>query len=202
MREFLTVARVLRTRKVPCPFLGNVLVEVIGPNQLRLAATDLFLAVSGVISAQVDKGGSIAVGARDLFERVRMMPEGQLSLTVVDGTALTLKAMGTARRFTIHGLPGSEFPQLPKPEPGLPQLTIPVGTLSALIQSTQFSISSDDSRLALNSALIEEENGRLRIVTTDGHRLTKAEATIPNTSTSNTLLDSPQRDSTAQANLR
>jgi DNA polymerase-3 subunit beta len=128
------------------------------------------------------------VGARDLFERVRMMPEGQLSLSVVDGTALTLKAVGTARRFTIHGLPGSEFPQLPKPEPGLPQLNIPVGTLSALIQSTQFSISTDDSRLALNSALIEEENGRLRIVTTDGHRLTKAEANIPNTSSSHTML--------------
>jgi DNA polymerase-3 subunit beta len=175
-------------KKGTMPVLGNVLVEVVGPGQLRLAATDLFLAVSGVIPAQVDKGGSIAVGARDLFERVRMMPEGQLSLTVVDGTALTLKAVGTARRFTIHGLPGSEFPQLPKPEPGLPQLSIPVGTLSALIQSTQFSISPDDSRLALNSALIEEENGRLRIVTTDGHRLTKAEATIPNTNTSNTLL--------------
>ncbi len=175
-------------KKGTMPVLGNVLVEVVGPGQLRLAATDLFLAVSGVIPAQVDKGGSIAVGARDLFERVRMMPEGQLSLSVVDGTALTLKAVGTARRFTIHGLPGSEFPQLPKPEPGLPQLNIPVGTLSALIQSTQFSISTDDSRLALNSALIEEENGRLRIVTTDGHRLTKAEANIPNTSSSHTML--------------
>ncbi len=175
-------------KKGTMPVLGNVLVEVVGPGQLRLAATDLFLAVSGVIPAQVDKGGSIAVGARDLFERVRMMPEGQLSLTVTDESALMLKAVGTARRFTIHGLPGSEFPQLPKPEVGLPQLSIPVGTLSALIQSTQFSISTDDSRLALNSALIEEENGRLRIVTTDGHRLTKAEATIPNTSTTHTLL--------------
>ncbi len=175
-------------KKGTMPVLGNVLVEVIGPSQLRLAATDLFLAVSGVIPAQVDKGGSIAVGARDLFERVRMMPEGQLSLSVTDGSALTLKAVGTARRFTIHGLPGSEFPQLPKPEPGLLPINIPVGTLSSLIQSTQFSISTDDSRLALNSALIEEDGGRLRIVTTDGHRLTKAEATIPNATSSQPLL--------------
>jgi len=144
--------------------------------------------VSGVVSAQVDKGGSVAVGARDLFERVRMMPEGQLSLSVTEGSALTLKALGTARRFTIHGLPGSEFPQLPKPEAGASAVSIPVATLSALIQSTQFSISTDDSRLALNSALIEEEPGRLRIVTTDGHRLTKAEASIPSASSSQPLL--------------
>src|SRR5664279_2338268 len=175
-------------KKGTMPVLGNVLVEVVGPNQLRLAATDLFLAVSGVIPAQVDKGGSIAVGARDLYERVRMMPEGQLSLSVTEGSALTLKAVGSARRFTIHGLPGSEFPQLPTPEANLPKLVLPVGTLSALIQSTQFSISTDDSRLALNSALIEQENSRLRIVTTDGHRLTKAEATISSNSATHTLL--------------
>lgn len=175
-------------KKGTMPVLGNVLVEVIGPTQLRLAATDLFLAVSGTIPAQVDKGGSIAVGARDLFERVRMMPDGQLSLTVTDSSALTLKAVGSARRFTVHGLPGSEFPQLPKPEATSTQFSIPAATLSALIQSTQFSISTDDSRLALNSALIEQDNGRLRMVTTDGHRLTKAEATIPKNSAAHTLL--------------
>ncbi len=175
-------------KKGTMPVLGNVLIEVVGPGQLRLAATDLFLAISGVIPAQVDKGGSIAVGARDLFERVRMMPEGQLSLTVASGSALTLKAVGTARRFTIHGLPGTEFPPLPKPEGSLAPISIPVGTLSALIQLTHFSISTDDSRLALNSALIEQEGARLRIVTTDGHRLTKAEANIPDASSSQTLL--------------
>ncbi len=175
-------------KKGTMPVLGNVLIEVVGPGQLRLAATDLFLAVSGVVSAQVDKGGAVAVGARDLFERVRMMPDGQLSLTVNEGSALTLKALGTARRFTIHGLPGSEFPQLPKPEAGATAVSIPVATLAALIQSTQFSISTDDSRLALNSALIEEDGGRLRIVTTDGHRLTKAEASLPSSSSSQQLL--------------
>jgi DNA polymerase-3 subunit beta len=175
-------------KKGTMPVLGNVLLEVVGPGQLRLAATDLFLAVSGVIPAEVDKGGSIAVGARDLFERVRMMPDGQLSLSVTEGSALTLKSVGTARRFTVHGLPGGEFPQLPKPESDQSPIRIPVGTLSALIQSTQFSISTDDSRLALNSALIEEDEGRLRMVTTDGHRLTKAEAGIRSAAPSQPLL--------------
>ena len=175
-------------KKGTMPVLGNVLLEVVSPSQIRLAATDLFLAVSGVIPAEVDKGGSIAVGARDLFERVRMMPEGQLSLSVTEGSALSLRAVGTARRFTIHGLPGSEFPQLPKPDANAQQLLLPIGTLSSLIQSTQFSISTDDSRLALNSALIEQDNGRLRMVTTDGHRLTKAEAHLTNGSDPQTLL--------------
>jgi DNA polymerase-3 subunit beta len=175
-------------KKGTMPVLGNVLLEVTGPSQLRLAATDLFLAISGIVAAQVDRGGSIAVGARDLYERARTMPEGQIAISVTDGFTLTLRAIGTARRFTIHGIPGTEFPQLPKPDASVPELLLPVATLSALIQSTQYSISTDDSRLALNSALIEQEQNRLRMVTTDGHRLTKAEATIPASSLTHTFL--------------
>ena len=58
-------------KKSTMPVLGNVLLDVEGPNELRLAATDLFLAVRGKVSAKVEQGGSVAVGARDLLERVR-----------------------------------------------------------------------------------------------------------------------------------
>src|SRR6185295_1752001 len=75
-------------KKSTMPVLGNVLLEVAGPDQLRVAATDLYLAVSGHVPAKVEKGGSIAVGARDLFERVRNMPDtGQVSIATSEGAA-------------------------------------------------------------------------------------------------------------------
>lgn len=175
-------------KKSTMPVLGNVLLDVDGPTQLRLSAMDLFLSITGRVQAQVERGGSIAVGARDLFERVRMMPEGQLTLSSNDGASLTLKAVGTARRFTIHGIPGDEFPKQPQPESTAAVLSLPVSVLATLIQSTQFSISTDDSRLALNSALFEWTDDRVRIVTTDGHRLTKAEAVVPGTQATATML--------------
>src|SRR5262245_9241364 len=95
-------------KKSTMPVLGNVLLEVVGTSELRLAATDLYVAVSGKISAKVESGGSIALGARELFERVRMMPEGQIALSV-NGTAATIRAVGGTRRFTLHGVPGEEF---------------------------------------------------------------------------------------------
>ena len=52
------------------PVLGNVLLEVDGPEKLKLAATDL----AGRERANPGggrQGGAIAVGASDLFERVR-----------------------------------------------------------------------------------------------------------------------------------
>ena len=166
-------------RKSTMPVLGNVLLEVDGTDQLRLAATDLYLAVSGRIPAKVDKGGSIAVGARDLYERVKMMPEGQIAIATTDGAATTIRAVGSARRYTLHGIPGDEFPALPQPDESAPKLELGVDALATLIAGTVFSISNDETRMHLNSALFEWDGDRVRMVTTDGHRLSKAEAHVP-----------------------
>jgi DNA polymerase III subunit beta len=168
--------------------LGNVLLEVSGTDQLRLAATDLYLAVSGKIPAKVESGGAIAIGARDLFERVKMMPDGQISIVTSGGAATTIRAVGASRRFTLHGIPGEEFPSLPQPDETATPLSLSIATVSSLIAGTYFSISTDETRLHLNSALFEWDGDRVRMVTTDGHRLSKMEAVLPGKQASATML--------------
>jgi DNA polymerase-3 subunit beta len=165
-------------RKSTMPVLGNVLLEVEGPDRVRLAATDLYLAISGMVGGRVEKGGSIAVGARDLFDRVRMMPEGEVEIETTGESAMTLRAGGSARRFTLHGVPGSEFPTLPMADGGAAVQTLQADVLARLIGGTHFSISTDETRVHLNSALFEWEEGRARMVTTDGHRLSKMEVPV------------------------
>lgn len=173
-------------KKSTMPILGNVLLEA-NPDGIKLAATDLVMAVTGKLSAEVKKPGSIAVGAKDLFERVRMMPEGEVILEVTDGSALTLKAATSARRYTIHGVPGSEFPVLPKAEKG-DWLELPSSVMSRLLATTYFSISTDETRIHLSSALFEYEDNRVRMVTTDGHRLSKMEMRAPEVKGKGTML--------------
>jgi DNA polymerase-3 subunit beta len=184
----LSRCQAVADKKSTMPVLGNVLLEATGSSELRLAATDLYLAVSGTIPAQVDKAGAVAVGARDLFERVRMMPDGQLSITSTSTAATTIRAVGAARRYTIHGILGEEFPSLPQADEGAQVLTLDVVTLSSLIGTTQFSISTDETRMHLNSALFEWDGNRIRMVTTDGHRLSKAEFTVEGRPASATML--------------
>jgi DNA polymerase III subunit beta len=174
-------------KKSTMPVLGNVLLEVVSPNELRLAATDLFVSVSGKIAAKVESGGSVALGARELFDRVRMMPEGQIALQV-NGTQAVIRAVGSARRFTLHGVPGEDFPSLPVPDAKAPVASLDVVTLASLIAATHFSISTDETRLHLNSALFEWDNDRVRMVTTDGHRLSKLEVAVKGKHESATML--------------
>lgn len=175
-------------RKSTMPVLGNVLLEVTGPDSLRLAATDLYLAISATVPARVEKGGSVAVGARDLFERVRMMPEGEIALESSEGSSMIVRGVGTKRRYTLHGIPGEDFPKLPEPDPQASVLTMPVVVLSQLIAATHFSIATDETRLHLNSALFEWDGDHVRMVTTDGHRLSKLELSLDGNQASATML--------------
>ncbi|WP_394824293.1 DNA polymerase III subunit beta [Pendulispora albinea] len=175
-------------RKSTMPVLSNVLLAVEGPNSLRLAATDLYLAIAGKVSAEVAKGGSVAVPAKDLLERVKMMPDGPIRIASEDNATTTLKATGSARRYTLRGMPGEDFPPLPVPAEGAPTLAIEVDVLRELIQKTYFSISTDETRAHLNSALFEWDGDVVRMVTTDGHRLSKMEVKVAGRQASATML--------------
>lgn len=175
-------------RKSTMPVLSNVLLAVDGPSALRVAATDLYLALIGKAPVEVSKGGSIAVPAKDLLERVRMMPEGPIQVASHDNSTTTLKAAGTARRFTLKGMPGEDFPPLPAPAEGSPSLALDVGVLQELIAKTHFSISTDETRAHLNSALFEWDGDLVRMVTTDGHRLSKMEVKVGGRQASATML--------------
>lgn len=174
-------------KKSTMPVLGNVLLEAQG-EEIRVSATDLFIAVRGTARAEVAQPGQIAVGARELSDRIDKMPEGQISITGTESSSITIRAVGSARRYTLNGIPGEDFPTLPSADPGAVSLVLPVSTLSSLIQKTQFSISQDETRQHLNSALFEWEGERVRMVTTDGHRLSKVEATVPGKQANATML--------------
>lgn len=175
-------------RKSTMPVLSNVLFTVDGTNGLRLSATDLYLGLSGKISAEIGKGGSMALPAKELVDRVKMMPDGPVSLSTQENGQTTLKAAGSARRYTLRGMPGTDFPPLPQPAEGSPSLAIEVDVLQELIAKTHFSISTDETRAHLNSALFEWDGDVVRMVTTDGHRLSKMEVKVEGRQASATML--------------
>jgi DNA polymerase-3 subunit beta len=130
----------------------------------------------------------VAVSAKDLLERVRMMPEGPIHLASQDNATTTIKAAGSARRYTLRGMPGDDFPPLPAPSEGSPSLALDVDVLQELVAKTHFSISTDETRAHLNSALFEWDGDVVRMVTTDGHRLSKMEVKVSGRQASATML--------------
>ena len=173
------------------PVLANVLLSANNDGDtgtLEIAATDLYVSVTGSIKSDVAQSGSVAVPARDIYDRIKHMPDGPVHLKVDSNAVTTIKAVGSARRYTLHGLPGSDFPALPRPADDAPKIELPVGTMSLLIARTHFSISTDETRAHLNSALFECGENTVRMVTTDGHRLSKMELPVDGLKATATML--------------
>jgi DNA polymerase-3 subunit beta len=159
-------------RKSSMPILSNILLSTDGPKTLRLSATDLYLSVTSTANAEIKAGGTIALAARTLFEIVKNLPEGELSLQVVGNHAAEIRSGKV--RFKIPGMPGQDFPALPSP--GAAEFAVlEAEELGRLISLTHYSMSSDETRPHLACALFEGDGKTVRMVTTDGHRLSKAE---------------------------
>ena len=159
-------------RKSSMHILSNVLLTTEGSDRLRLSATDLYLGVTAVVPASIKNGGTIAVSARTLFDIVKNLPDGEVSWTLSDSHAVELRCGKV--RYRIPAMPGEDFP--PLPNPGDADFAhLDAGLLSELISLTHYSMSHDDTRPHLAGTLFEGDGEVVRMVTTDGHRLSKAE---------------------------
>jgi DNA polymerase III subunit beta len=158
-------------RKSSMQILSNVLISAEGSKSVQLSATDLNVSVSGSLNARVLTGGAITLPAKTLYDVIRAMPEGEITLRTNEES---VEITGGRSKFKLHGLPAEEFPRVPDPS-GVEFLTMEAGIVLDMIERTSFSISGDETRPHLNSALFQGDGKVLRMVTTDGHRLSKAE---------------------------
>lgn len=163
-------------RKSTMPALSCVLLSCDGVT-LTISGTDLYIGATAKVPVEKGTTGSVAVPGKELAERVKAMPDGPLVLEAREN-ALTLRAGGKARRYTLRGMPGTDFPQLPQPADGAPTLAIEPAVLSSLIEKVAPSVSPDETRAHLNSMKVEWEGEVVKAVSTDGHRLTLAEAKV------------------------
>lgn len=155
------------------PILANVLLRA-DPDRLHgcltVAASNLQIAMHADLSVEVEDAGAICLPARDLLERIKVMPEGDIRIEV-NGTTATIKAKSSARKFTLHGIPADEFPKLPELKQAESSYEATAVELSEVLALTLFSVSDDATRPHLNSLLLEVGSQSLRAVSTDGHRL-------------------------------
>lgn len=173
--------------KSTMPQLGCVLLTVKG-DTVTACATDLYRSLTG--SAPADAGssdGAAAIPAKELLERVKTLPDGPITLSL-EGDRVVLRGATKARKHILSALPAGDFPPMPSPDETAPRLELRAGVLAGLIEQVVDAVSTDETRAHLNSALFEWEGETVRMVSTDGHRLHKAEAKVEGNAGSRTLL--------------
>jgi DNA polymerase-3 subunit beta len=174
LQESLAAVTASVPAKTTLPVLANLLVETTDRG-IRLSGTDLDMAVSTEVVAEVDGQGAITVPAKKLAEIARELPSAPVKVSATGEQRVTLECGKT--RFRLLGLPKDEFPTFPSIRFN-ESWRVRSGDLQKLISHTAFAASTEESRPILNGVLWEMRPGHMRMVATNGHRLAKMELPI------------------------
>lgn len=175
LRE-LTAAQSVVERKTTIPILSNFLFEAAtgedGGGRLTVTATDLDQSLRTSCAAKVKKPGACTIPARKLYDYIRLLPEGDINIKLMDNHWVGIRAGRSNTKMV--GMARANFPQVPE----FPQgqgYKISAPALRNMIAKVIFAISNEESRYTLNGALLVLKAESMAMVATDGHRLAHIE---------------------------
>lgn len=175
--------------KTTLPVLANILVETTDRG-IKLSGTDLDIAVSTEVAADVEISGAVTIPAKKLSEIARELPPAPVRIAAIGEQRITLECGRS--KFKLLGLPRDEFPTFPAVKFD-ESWRIRSGDLQKLISHTAFAVSTEESRPILNGVLWELRPDRMSMVATNGHRLAKMDVPITGDSApSNDLIVPPK----------
>lgn len=166
-------------QRSPTPVLHNILVEA-SEVALTISAMSITQSICGTLDAADCKRGSFLVEGKRLLDRIRSMPDGAIRLSHdAERNELTIRGEKHSRKFQLLTIPADNFPKFATPDSEAKSIELSSTVLATLIEAALPAISRETERIGISSLLVEFEKDTLRAVSTDGHRLAKAEATIP-----------------------
>lgn len=162
------VSRAVAT-KTTLPVLNNVLLAT-EEGKLRVAATNLELAITVHIGCTVEGEGAVTIPAKSLTEWVNTLPNDTVSLSTDARLALTLQS--GRNRSTIRGIDADDFPVIPSlADTAGPTAVVDATYFREMIGQVAFAAASDDSRPVLAGIHVKMEGGTITLSATDGFRL-------------------------------
>jgi DNA polymerase III subunit beta len=159
------------------PILSNVLIER-NTDALLLVATDLEIQISTSCetSTKSDDQHRLTVSARKLQDILRSLPEG--ATVTLDAQTNKLQVKSGKSRFNLQTMPAVDFPKMSAAGDTQTKVSIPQKILKELLALVQFSMAQQDIRYYLNGMLLVLDGKRIKVVATDGHRLSFAESDL------------------------
>ena len=176
-------------KKGTMAILANVLIQT-QDNFIELIATDLEVGIKKNVAAEIVSPGALTLPAKILYEIVRESGSDNISIEEKDKNWARIKA-GTSM-YNLAGTSSEEYPNFPEySEDSL--VTLPCDFIKELIDKTIFSAAQErESNYTLTGILFEkeekEEKSYLRMVSSDGHRLSIMEKELDEES-SNIVID-------------
>ena len=161
--------------------LSNILIES-KTDSLLLTATDLEIGIRNSLPAEILSSGSIPLPAKKLFEIVRESSADHIHIEIMENNWAKISADSTD--YKLAGMPSEEYPAFPEYDENM-LTSLSSDKIKEIIDKTIFSLAQEgESQFNLTGILVEKDvtGGKnvLRMVSSDGHRLSLCETTVEN----------------------
>lgn len=164
-----TISAVVPTRSTT-PILENILFDL-KEDHLEMTGTDLEVSITTeVVPHQIDETGAIALPAKVITEMIRSLPNIPVHFESDENNRI--KITTDQGFYQVAGLSKENFPEMPKFSDDR-VIEIQNDKLGRMFGKTIFAVSSEELRPALMGVFMQIMSDELRMVATDGHRLSK-----------------------------
>jgi len=154
------------------PILCNLYLQA-KDQKLEIMGTDLQMAISMSMDAQITKEGVTTVSAQKLFEIIKELDSDENVELEVKDSFLSIKSGRS--RFRLSMMDANDYPDLPKDQTEM-SFDLDSNIIAQMITGTAFAMSNDETRKYLTGTLFEvHPTTGFRMVTTDTHRLAMIE---------------------------
>lgn len=170
-------------KKTIMNIINNVFIYTDDKN-LFIEATDLEISYRSKISCEILSQGAITVNSRQLFEIIKDFPSPIIEFKEKENCWITIGA-GDKAEYKIGGLSPDDFPKFRHIKSDN-FIDIESKVLKSFIDKTIFSASFDEKKFALSGIFMHKldssdkdtDTFMLRMVSSDGHRLSVIETEI------------------------
>ena len=146
---------------------------------LYLSASDTDISIRSFINKKniidIEELGSIVIGGKYIVEIIRKLPDGEISIEVIDGYKMIVST--TNSEFTLNGVNPNEFPNLELEEIKEP-IIIKTSEFKTIINQTFFATSQSESRPILTGINFRISGNLLEVIATDSYRLARKTISI------------------------
>ncbi len=174
----LTKVQGITGKKTNILITSNVLLSA-KESMISIRATDLEMAFKALYEAEVLREGSTAVPSRKVYEIVRAFPSDMLAIKEIENKWIQIA--DKKLEYKIVGMDPDDFPGLPDIA-GVEFFDIYVNVFNNMISKTIYSVLGDEGRAQLAGICFETittgDVNKIRMVSTDGHRLSKIDYVI------------------------
>ncbi|MBL06391.1 MAG: DNA polymerase III subunit beta [SAR202 cluster bacterium] len=162
-----TVSKAVATRST-IPETQNVLIAT-DNGRLKLTATNLEIAITTWIGAQIEEEGSVTIPARMLSDFINSLPDKKVDIETV-ANPIGLKIHCANFDAQMNGIDPENYPPIPNISDG-PKISISSSDFKSSLSRVRFAVATDESRPALTGVKVDIKGNEFTLASADGFRL-------------------------------